>query len=114
MNRAHPASKYSLAAFDGFSLTHANLAMDSAFVRSAAGAFRPRHPAVTSLDGRAFRTVEYRITVTVDARDTWTYDEDTVLQVEGRRDPFHHAHRHTLTRIADPVPNPLAGPRIRP
>ena len=56
----------------------------------------------------AFRTTEYRIRVTVNSDGTWSYDEDTVLQVLGRGEPFHHRDRNTLSKIADPTPNPRA------
>ena len=56
----------------------------------------------------AFRTVEFRIRVTTGPGETWSYDEDTVLQVRGRAELFHHRDRNTLTRIAGPTPNPLA------
>jgi hypothetical protein len=56
----------------------------------------------------AFRTVEYRIKVTINADGTWTYDEDTVLQIRGRRDLFHHTDSSTLIKIGEPTPNPLA------
>jgi hypothetical protein len=56
----------------------------------------------------AFKTVEFRITVTLNPDDTWTYDEDTVLLIRGVPEPFHHTDRNTLTRIADPTPNPQA------
>ncbi len=56
----------------------------------------------------AFRTTEYRIRVTVNADGTWSYQQDTVLMVRGRPDPFHHTDRNTLRRVAAPVPNPLA------
>ena len=56
----------------------------------------------------AFRTVEYRIKVTINPDGTWSYDEDTVLFVRGRSEPFHHTDRNTLQRIAEPTPNPLA------
>ena len=39
---------------------------------------------------------------------TWCYDEDTVLQIVGQDEPFHHTDRNTLTKIGEPVPNPLA------
>ena len=55
----------------------------------------------------AFKTVEYRITVTI-GESTWSYDEDTVLMIRGKSEPFHHTDRNTLTRIAEPTPNPLA------
>lgn len=56
----------------------------------------------------AFRTDEFRIKVTINADGTWSYDEDTVLIIPGRAEPFHHTDRNTLTRIAAPTPNPLA------
>jgi hypothetical protein len=56
----------------------------------------------------AFRTDSFRMTVTINPNDTWSYFEDTVLQVHGRSEPFHHTDRNTLTRVAPPVPNPLA------
>jgi hypothetical protein len=56
----------------------------------------------------AFRTTEYRIRVTVNADGTWSYDEDTVLSVLGRDEPFHHRDRNTLTKVAEPTPNPRA------
>jgi hypothetical protein len=56
----------------------------------------------------AFKTVEYRIKVTINSDGTWSYDEDTVLMIKGKPEPFHHTDRNTLTRIAEPKPNPLA------
>jgi hypothetical protein len=56
----------------------------------------------------AFRTVEFRIKVTLSADGTWSYDEDTVLMIRGREEPFHHTDRNTLTKIGEPTPNPLA------
>jgi hypothetical protein len=56
----------------------------------------------------AFRTVEFRIKVSVNPDGTWSYDEDTVMMVRGKPEPFHHTDRNTLTRIGEPTPNPLA------
>lgn len=56
----------------------------------------------------AFRTVEYRIRVQVGDDGTWSYEEDTVLMIKGRAEPFHHTDRNVLTRIAESTPNPLA------
>jgi hypothetical protein len=56
----------------------------------------------------AFKTIEFRIKVTINPNDTWSYDEDTVLMIKGKADPFHHTDRNTLTKIAEPTPNPLA------
>ena len=56
----------------------------------------------------AFRTDEFRIKVTIHPDGTWAYEEDTVLIIPGRAEPFHHTDRNLLTRIAAPTPNPLA------
>jgi hypothetical protein len=56
----------------------------------------------------AFKTLEYRIKVTIHDDGSWTYDEDTVLMVRGQSEPFHHTDRSTLTKIGEPTPNPLA------
>ncbi|HEY9067808.1 MAG TPA: heme-binding beta-barrel domain-containing protein [Burkholderiaceae bacterium] len=58
----------------------------------------------------AFRTVEFRITVTTHPDGRWSYEQDTVMQIQGRDEPFHHTDRNTLTRIGEPIPNPLARP----
>jgi hypothetical protein len=56
----------------------------------------------------AFRTLEFRIKVSVNPEGTWSYDEDTVMMVRGKPEPFHHTDRNTLTKIGEPTPNPLA------
>jgi hypothetical protein len=56
----------------------------------------------------AFTTVSFSITVTVEADGTWGYDEDTVLQVLDRPEPFHHTDRHVLHKVGEPTPNSLA------
>jgi hypothetical protein len=56
----------------------------------------------------AFKTTEFHIQVTLNDDGTWTYDEDTVLQIKGQSEPFHHKDRNTLSKIAEPTPNPLA------
>lgn len=56
----------------------------------------------------AFKTIEYRIRVTLHDDDTWSYDEDTLLVMPGESEAFHHKDRNTLTRIAAPTPNPMA------
>lgn len=56
----------------------------------------------------AFRTVEFRIQVTINPDGTWSYDEDTVMEIKGQAEPFHHRDRNTLSKIAEPTPNPLA------
>ena len=56
----------------------------------------------------AFRTESYRIEVTFNADGTWSYVSDTMLAVRGRPEPFRHRDRNTLTKLAEPTPNPLA------
>jgi len=55
----------------------------------------------------AFTTVEYRIKVDIHADGTWGYDEDTVMLIRGKDEPFHHTDRNLLTKIAEPTPNPM-------
>ena len=55
----------------------------------------------------AFKTVEFRIRVSFNDDGTWGYDEDTVLQIHGQPEPFHHTDRNLLRKVAEPLPNPL-------
>ncbi len=55
-----------------------------------------------------FRTLAYTMTVTAGEDGTLAYEQDTVLQIPGRSEPFHHTDRNTLRRVAAPVPNPAA------
>ncbi len=56
----------------------------------------------------AFKTVEYRIQISINADGTWSYEQDTVLLIHGQAEPFHHTDRNTLSKIGEPTPNPLA------
>ena len=56
----------------------------------------------------AFCTDSFTITVTIGDDGTWSYDEDTVLIIRGRDEPFHHRDVNFLRRVGDPTPNPLA------
>ena len=58
----------------------------------------------------AFTTLEWRIEVAFHGDGSWSYDQDTVMQIQGRAEPFHHTDRNTLTRVAAPGLNPLAMP----
>ena len=62
----------------------------------------------TSFLEYAFRTDSYRIEVVFNPDGSWSYVLDTVLQVHGREEPFHHRDRNTLVKVAEPTPNPLA------
>lgn len=55
----------------------------------------------------AFKTVEFRIKVTINDDGTWSYDEDTVMLIRGKNEPFHHTDRNTLHKIGEATPNPL-------
>ncbi len=55
-----------------------------------------------------FRTLEYVMNVAVNADGTLSYQQDTVLQIAGRAEPFHHTDENTLRKVAEPRPNPLA------
>jgi hypothetical protein len=57
---------------------------------------------------QAFRTLSYRMHVTVHPDGTWSYEQDGVLDIPDRDEPFHHIDRNRLRRIAPPTPNPLA------
>jgi hypothetical protein len=58
----------------------------------------------------AFKTTEFTIDVTIHDDGTWSYDEDTVLAIQGQAEPFHHRDRNTLSKLEEPTPNPLACP----
>ncbi len=55
-----------------------------------------------------FRTDSFTITVTAHDDGTWSYEEDTVMQIKGQAEPFHHRDSNRLTRVAAAEPNPLA------
>jgi hypothetical protein len=57
---------------------------------------------------QSFRTVSFRMRVRTNADGTWSYEEETDLQIPGRADLFRHTDHNTLTRLAAPSPNPLA------
>jgi len=57
----------------------------------------------------AFRTDYYRIDITFNGQDSWTYVTRTDLAVRGNTPPFNHRDTNTLRRIAPPTPNPLVG-----
>lgn len=55
-----------------------------------------------------FRTLEYAITLTVNDDGTLTYEQDTVIQIAGRTEPFHHTDKNSLRRVAAAALNPAA------
>jgi len=55
-----------------------------------------------------FTTLEFRMTVRINDDGTWSYDQNTRMQLPDRAEPFDHVDSNTLHRIAEPTPNPLA------
>ena len=55
-----------------------------------------------------FRTISFRMRVTIGRDGTWSYEEDSVLEVPGRAGPVTHHDANTLTRVSPPTPNPMA------
>lgn len=49
---------------------------------------------------REFRTIRYTLKVDHLGPDSFRYEEDTVLQIRGQREPFHHIDKNTLRRTA--------------
>ena len=56
----------------------------------------------------AFRTDSFELTLTFNPDGSWSYVSDTMLTVKGQAEPFRHRDRNTLTKVAEPTPNPLA------
>jgi hypothetical protein len=56
----------------------------------------------------SFRTVSYRMHVTMHKEGTWSYEEEGVMDIPDRNEPFHHIDRNTLTRVRPASANPLA------
>lgn len=55
----------------------------------------------------AFRTESYTIEVGFHSNGTWSYVQDTMLRVKGYDEIFAHRDHNTLTKVAEPKPNPL-------
>jgi hypothetical protein len=56
-----------------------------------------------------FRTLSYRIRVTLDSEhDAWSYESEGLLVTPDRDQPFRHTDANTLLRVGAPRPNPLA------
>jgi hypothetical protein len=56
----------------------------------------------------AFRTVGFRMRVTVGDDGTWSYEEHTQIRIPDRDSLVDHVDRNTLTRIGAPIPNPTS------
>ena len=49
--------------------------------------------------GREFKTVRYELKVTVHDANSFSYEEDTQLQIKGQSELFHHIDKNTLKRL---------------
>gem|GEM_PF-56640 len=89
-------------------LVHGNAAADgdSLHVQAERGNANYRICSTDFLEW-AFRTDAYTFDVTFNPDGSWSYVSDTLLQVRGRTEPFHHFDRNTLTKVAEPTLNPL-------
>ena len=56
----------------------------------------------------AFRTVEFRIKVSINSDGSWSYEQDTVMKIKDQSELFHHVDKNTLYKIGEATPNPLA------
>jgi hypothetical protein len=59
---------------------------------------------------RAFKTVSFRMNVSINSDGTWSYEEEAKLIIPGSDQPSLHLDRNTLSRIGPPMPNPMALP----
>lgn len=57
---------------------------------------------------RSFRTTGFTMTVTINDDGTWSYRQETILEIEDRPEPFVHVDTNTLARVGAPSPNPMA------
>jgi hypothetical protein len=57
---------------------------------------------------QAFRTLDFRMRVSINPDGTWSYEEEATLVIPGQTEPFRHSDRNTLRRVAAAGPNPLA------
>jgi hypothetical protein len=60
----------------------------------------------------AFHTVSFRMRVTTNDDDTWSYEEHTMIRIPDREGLVDHVDRNTLRRIGEPLPNPLSDARV--
>ena len=51
---------------------------------------------------RHFKVVRYTLDVEVHEDGSFSYSEDTVMEMPGRAEPFHHTDRNRLTRVESP------------
>jgi hypothetical protein len=47
-----------------------------------------------------FKTVRFEMRVEIHDDNSFSYDEDTVIQIKGQDELFHHRDKNTLTRVS--------------
>ncbi len=48
---------------------------------------------------KEFKTVRYELKITIHDDDSFSYEEDTQLQIKGQPELFHHIDKNTLKRV---------------
>ena len=48
---------------------------------------------------REFKIVSYEVTVKIHDSNSFSYDQDTVIQIPGQKELFHHRDRNSLKRV---------------
>ncbi len=48
---------------------------------------------------REFKILSYELTLKIHDPNCFSYEQDTVIQMPGREEPFHHRDRNTLKRV---------------
>lgn len=61
---------------------------------------------------QAFTTESYTITVKIHDDGTWSYEQDTVMILPDRNEPFHHTDKNRLTKVGEPKLNPTAAAEV--
>ena len=46
-----------------------------------------------------FKTIRFELRVDVHDNNSFSYDEDTVMEIKGQAELFHHRDKNTLTRV---------------
>ena len=49
---------------------------------------------------KEFRTVRYEVSIEIHDANSFSYAEDTVLQIKGQDELFHHRDKNTLCRVS--------------
>lgn len=107
--------------YQTLAIPRAQVAMACGKTRPGARKFTVRSERGSTVNGicsnpfleHAYRTLSWSITISVKGPRSFSYEQETLLRVRGRREPFRHTDRNTLHRIAAPTPNPTAPRRRR-